>query len=80
MPTVNDLVRLLPEDFPSSGRSTLINGKVLEISNEVLTIKTFADEFTTEEFVFTLPSDPSIRPCCVTRTSSGVITIWMILL
>ena len=53
MPVVNDLVRLLPENFPGSGRSTLVNGKVL-IVNDLEMIKSFTDEFTTNEAIFNI--------------------------
>ena len=67
VPVVNDLVRLLPENFPGSGRSTLVNRKVLIIDEFEMTIKNFTDEFTTDEAVFSIPIDMGRRLQVITQ-------------
>ena len=54
---VGDAVRILPETFPDSGRSTVCNARVIKFDekDEMVALQSIEDEFSPDSFPFVLP-------------------------
>ena len=72
-----NLVRVLPETFPDSGRSTLCNAKVVQITDNTVDFLSLPDEFNPDTFSFSLDADEAATLTVITQEEvEAASTIW----
>ena len=72
-----NLVRVLPETFPDSGRSTLCNAKVVQMTDNTVDFLSLPDEFNPDTFSFSLDADEAATLTVITQEEvEAASTIW----